>query len=120
MPAAPAVRWSGSLRITVPANFLPGRLSPRLARFAELHPQLQFDIIATDEVLDLVGEGIDLAIRGSMALRDSTLRALRLGEFRAGGGGVSGLPPTRHGLPRRPEDLAGQRWVALSLAGARP
>jgi len=105
---------SGTLRITVPANYLPGNLSPQLVRFAELHPQLQLDLITSDEVLDLVGEGIDLAIRGGTTLRDSTLRAVRL-EFSEQWVVASPAFLTRHGLPRKPEDLAGQRWVALSL-----
>lgn len=105
---------SGTLRITVPANDLPGNLSPRLARFAELHPQLQFDLIATDEVVDLVGEGIDLAIRGSTVLRDSTLRAVRL-VYSEQWLVASPAFLTRHGLPRKPEDLASQRWIALTL-----
>jgi DNA-binding transcriptional LysR family regulator len=108
---------SGTLRLTVPANYLPGELSPKLARFAEAHPRLQLDLIATDEVLDLVGEGIDLAIRGSTVLRDSTLRAVRLDYSEQW---VVAAPAflARHGLPRRPEDLAGLRWVALSLLRA--
>lgn len=108
---------SGILRITVPNNDLPGNLTPRLARFVELHPQLQLDVLATDAVLDLVGEGIDLAIRGSTTLRDSTLRAVRLGHSEQW---TVAAPAclARHGLPRKPEDLAGQRWVALSLLRA--
>jgi DNA-binding transcriptional LysR family regulator len=105
---------SGTLRITVPANDLPGNLSPRLARFAEAHPQLQLDLISTDEVPDLVGEGIDLAIRGSTVLRDSTLRAVRLDDSAQW---IVAAPAllARNTLPRKPEDLAGLRWVALSL-----
>src|SRR5581483_8907297 len=108
---------SGTLRITVPASYLPGRLAPRLARFAELHPRLQLDLISTDQVLDLVGEGIDLAIRGSIVLRDSTLRAVRLEHSEQW---VTAAPAflARNQLPRRPEDLAGLRWVALSLLRA--
>jgi len=107
----------GTLRITVPAYYLAGNLAPRLARFAELHPQLRLDLISTDQVLDLVGEGIDLAIRGSTVLRDSTLRAVRLDHSEQW---TIAAPAclARHGLPRKPEDLAGQRWVALSLLRA--
>lgn len=107
----------GTLRITVPANYLPGHLSSQLARFAELHPGLQLDLISTDEVLDLVGEGIDLAIRGGTVLRDSTLRAVRLEHSEQW---VVAAPSflARNTLPRKPEDLAGLRWVALSLLRA--
>jgi len=70
----------GTLRVTAAHDFLAATLSPRLARFATLHPALHLDLVATDEVLDLVGEGIDVAIRGG-SLRDSSLRATRLEEF---------------------------------------
>lgn len=106
----------GTLRLTVPGNYLAGGLAQRLARFAALHPQLQLDLVATDTVLDLVGEGFDLAIRGGW-LPDSTLRAVRLGQFEQW---VVAAPAylARHGLPRAPQDLAGHRWVTLSLLRA--
>jgi DNA-binding transcriptional LysR family regulator len=65
-------------------------------------------------VLDLVGEGIDLAIRGGLLLADSSLRAVRLGQFEQW---IVAAPAylARHGLPRAPRDLAGHRWVTLSL-----
>jgi DNA-binding transcriptional LysR family regulator len=107
----------GTLRLTVPGNYLASGLGAQLARFAVQHPQLQLDLLATDDVLDLVGEGIDLAIRGGLGLADSTLRAVRLGQFEQW---IVAAPAylARHGLPRQPQDLADHRWVALSLLRA--
>ena len=103
----------GTLRVTAAHDFLAAALSSRLARFAALHPALHLDLVATDEVLDLVGEGIDVAIRGG-GLRDSSLRATRLEEFEQY---VCAAPSylAAHGIPRQPQELAGHRWVALSL-----
>ena len=103
----------GTLRVTAAHDYLAGALSPRLARFAELHPALHLDLVATDEVLDLVGEGIDVAIRGG-SLPDSSLRATLLEEFEQC---VCAAPSylAAHGIPRQPQDLAAHRWVALSL-----
>jgi DNA-binding transcriptional LysR family regulator len=106
----------GTLRLTVPSNYLAGGLAAQLAQFAGQHPRLQLDLLATDQVLDLVGEGIDLAIRGGW-LPDSTLRAVRLGQFEQW---IVAAPAylARHGLPRAPQDLAVHRWVTLSLLRA--
>ena len=106
----------GTLRLTAAHDYLAGAFSSRLARFAALHPALHLDLIATDEVLDLVGEGIDVAIRGG-TLRDSSLRAARLDEFEQY---ICAAPSylAAHGVPRQPQDLAAHRWVVLSLLRA--
>src|SRR5512140_1194383 len=70
----------GSLRLTASSDFVDAILASPLAEFAALHPKLQIELMASEEVLDLVGERIDLAIRGGW-LRDSSLQATRLGAF---------------------------------------
>ncbi|MFC5570685.1 LysR substrate-binding domain-containing protein [Lysobacter yangpyeongensis] len=104
---------SGTLRITAPADYAVNVLGPALAAFQREHPQLQVDLIATHDVLDLVAERIDLAVRFGW-LRDSSLRATKLGEFRQL---VLASPDylARAGAPRRPEQLASHAWIALSL-----
>ena len=106
----------GTLRLTAAHDVLGGMLASHLARFAALHPALHLDLVATDQVLDLVGEGIDLAIRGGW-LRDSTLRAARIGEFEQY---VCASPSclAAHGIPRQPQELAARPWVVLSLLRA--
>lgn len=106
----------GTLRLTAAHDVLSGALSARLARFAALHPALHLDLVATDQVLDLVGEGIDVAIRGGW-LRDSTLRAVRLDEFEQYVCAASSYLAA-HGIPRQPQELAEHRWVALTLLRA--
>lgn len=106
----------GTLRLTASHDMLSGMLAAPLARFAGLHPALHLDLLATDQVIDLVGEGVDLAIRGGW-LRDSTLRAARIGEFEQY---ICAAPSylAQHGVPRQPQELAGHPWVALSLLRA--
>lgn len=106
----------GTLRLTAAHDFLSSTLAPRLARFAALHPALHLDLVATDQVVDLVGEGIDVAIRGGW-LRDSTLRAVRLDEFEQYLCAAPSYLAT-HGIPRQPQELAEHRWVALTLLRA--
>lgn len=111
--SAQPAQLSGMLRITAAVDQAVLSVAPAMARFAQLHPSLQFDLRAGDTVADLVDEGIDLAIRYGW-LRDSSLRAVKLGEFSQM---VVASPQylERHGRPRRPEDLTDCEWIALSL-----
>ncbi|WP_194722492.1 LysR family transcriptional regulator [Noviherbaspirillum malthae] len=104
---------TGMLRITSALDQTVLSVAPALAQFARLHPALQFDLRAGDMVADLVDEGIDLAIRYGW-LRDSSLRAVKLGEF-SQYVVASAQYLEQHGRPRRPEDLASCEWLALSL-----
>ncbi|MGH8806622.1 MAG: LysR substrate-binding domain-containing protein [Noviherbaspirillum sp.] len=104
---------SGTLRISTTVDHAMQSLAPAVARFSALHPALQIDLRTGDRVADLVGEGIDLAIRLGW-LRDSSLRAVTLGEFEQY---VVAAPDylRRAGWPQHPQELAGHEWVALTL-----
>lgn len=106
---------SGTLRVTTSSSF--GRLyvSPLLPRFLEQHPGLSVSVNLTDNVLDLVSAGFDLAIRIG-ALDDSTLVARRLAVNRR----VLCAAPDylrRRGTPLTPHDLA--RHDCLVLVGSQ-
>ena len=103
----------GTLRLTTSVDHAVQSLAPAVAEFAARHPALQIDLRTGDRVVDLIEEGIDLAIRLGW-LRDSSLRAVKLGEFEQ----YPVASPAylkRAGKPKRPEDLAGHDWVALVL-----
>jgi DNA-binding transcriptional LysR family regulator len=68
---------SGRLRITASAGFGRKIVAPMLTRFMQQHPALQVDLLATDEQVDIVGKGIDVALRIA-PLRDNRLVAHRL------------------------------------------
>lgn len=68
---------SGRLRITASAGFGRKIVAPMLTRFMQQHPALQVDLLATDEQVDIVGKGIDVAFRIA-PLRDNRLVAHRL------------------------------------------
>ena len=106
----------GSLRVTASTDFVDAILAAPLAEFAALHPKLQIELIASEEVLDLVGERIDLAIRGGW-LRDSSLQATRLAAFEQY---VLASPAylARHGTPKSPQELVHHRWVAFTALRA--
>ena len=75
-----AAEPQGRLRISLPAigyRFL----GPHLADFTRAYPKIQLDLDFSDRLVDLVGDGVDLAIR-SGHLADSGLMSRKLGHFR--------------------------------------
>ncbi|RRQ20754.1 LysR family transcriptional regulator [Thiohalobacter thiocyanaticus] len=68
----------GRLRVTAPADFGDSILVCLLERLRAAYPQINVDLLLTDSYLDLVAEGVDVAIRAG-ALDDSTLIAKRVG-----------------------------------------
>jgi DNA-binding transcriptional LysR family regulator len=94
----------GLVRLATPAAF--GRLyvAPRMNRLLERYPELSIELIMSDEVSDLVADGIDLAIRAS-SIGDSSLVARKIGSTRritvASEACIS-----EYGLPEHPRDLA--------------
>jgi DNA-binding transcriptional LysR family regulator len=71
---------SGAVRLTAPTVF--GRMfaAPLTTRFVREHPGVQAELTLTDRLVDLIGEGHDLALR-TAALEDSELIARRVGGF---------------------------------------
>lgn len=69
---------SGLIRMTASASFARIYLMPLMMQFLKLYPKIKISFELSDKVLDIVAEGIDLAIRGAQ-LNDSTLIARRLG-----------------------------------------
>ncbi len=107
------VALSGTLRLTGAIDHCIQSLAPAVARFGALHPALQLELLTSDRVVDLVAEGVDLAIRLG-TLRDSSLRAIKLGEFEQW---VVASPAylDRAGIPAQPEALSQHDWAALTL-----
>jgi DNA-binding transcriptional LysR family regulator len=69
---------SGLIRITASASFARIYLMPVMLRFLKKYPKIKISFELSDKVLDIIGEGIDLAIRGAQ-MHDSSLVAKRLG-----------------------------------------
>lgn len=55
---------SGRIRFTAPLEFPRGAITSALAGFCRAHPLVRFDVLLTNQPLDLVAENIDLALRG--------------------------------------------------------
>ena len=106
-----AAEISGTLRVTASASFGRQYLSPLLPEFLALHPRVKLSINLTDQMVDLVSAGVDLAIRIG-ALDDSSLVARKLAVNRRV---VCASPDylRRHGTPRTPQDLVEHECVLL-------
>ncbi|MDK2123390.1 LysR family transcriptional regulator [Parachitinimonas caeni] len=102
----------GRLRITAPSSYAQCKLARQIAEFSQLHPGLDIDIVATDEYLDLIAEGIDIAIRVGN-LKDSSLHATQLGSFRIQLAASPQLLDS-YGPIAHPADLQNAPWVVLS------
>jgi DNA-binding transcriptional LysR family regulator len=70
---------TGHLRITASAAFGRKIVAPMLPSFMLEHPALQVDLLTTDDQVDIVGQGIDVAIRIA-PLKDNRLVAKRLAD----------------------------------------
>lgn len=70
---------SGLLRVTTSVAFGRKVVVPMLPDFLAAHAKLRVELVMSDNVVDIVSQGIDLAIRIA-PMRDSTLVAKRLGD----------------------------------------
>ena len=74
-------RAFGRLRLSIPVAFGRLHVAPHMPRFLELNPDVQVELVMSDSFVDLIGEGIDLAVRvGEIA--DPTLIVRRIGTTR--------------------------------------
>jgi DNA-binding transcriptional LysR family regulator len=69
----------GLIRITAPVEMGSSSFSDVIADFLKSHPKVQVELLLTDRMVDLIGEGIDLALRVGM-LDESSLVAKKIGS----------------------------------------
>ncbi|MDH6231532.1 DNA-binding transcriptional LysR family regulator [Mesorhizobium soli] len=101
--AAAGAAPRGRLRVNSYVPFGQHRLIRLVARFLELYPEISVDVVLTDDVIDLMQERADVAIRAG-PLSDSSLVARKLGQSRM----VLVAAPSylaRRGTPNVPADL---------------
>lgn len=106
------VGLEGRLRVSVPVTFGRLHVVPRLGTFLERHPKLRIEVVMDDRTVDLLEEGIDVALRlGEQG--DSALAARKIGETDRL---VLASPKylERRGMPESPADLLEHEGVVYS------
>jgi DNA-binding transcriptional LysR family regulator len=113
--ASQQAELTGLLRVEAPALFAAAHIVPVIAKLLERHPGIEIELKISDREVDLVAERLDLAVR-IREMRDSTLKAKRLGEIRAV---VFGAPSyfAKHGRPTHPDELARHECVVRLTDG---
>jgi DNA-binding transcriptional LysR family regulator len=102
----------GLLRVTAPVEIGHSLLPALVHAFLKDHAAIEVEVVVTNRVLDLIGDGIDLAIRAG-PLKDSSLIAKRfdLGYFELW---ASPDYLGKHGAPRHPKELTQHNCLRFS------
>jgi len=105
----------GTVRLTASVAFGHRQIVPLLPELLLRHPELRVELSLTDRLVDVVGEGFDVAIRFG-PLEDSTLIGRRLAADRRI---VAAAPAylARQGTPRHPRDLAQHNCLGFAARG---
>jgi len=103
----------GLLKITCPVNVGLQIVVPALNEFKKIYPKIKLDVMLTDDVVNIMKEGIDLAIRGA-PLPDSGLQAIKLATLETC---LCAAPEylRQYGHPKKPADLSNHQWVIYKL-----
>jgi DNA-binding transcriptional LysR family regulator len=104
---------TGTLRISSPISYGTKHLVPVIKELRALYPLLKIDLLLEDRIINMVEEGVDLAIRIGW-LQDSNLVAKKICESPVV---VFASPEylAQKGKPKTPEDLQQHSWIGLSI-----
>jgi DNA-binding transcriptional LysR family regulator len=108
---------TGHLLISAPAGFGRQHVAPLLPSFLTEHRDLRTTLNLNDRVVDLIGEGVDVAIRIA-SLSDSSLVGVKLADNQR----VLVATPAylkRHGTPYTLDDLNKHNCLAFSTDGSQ-
>ena len=107
---------SGRLRVSAATTFARLHVVPHLPAFLKANPDLEIDVILDDRVIDLVAEGVDMALRMG-ELPDSAAVARKLASSRRS---VIATPAylERFGIPQSPAELGSHQALIYSQASS--
>ena len=112
-----SAKASGHLLISAPAGFGRQHVAPLLSTFLAAHREVSITLSLNDRVVDLIGDGVDVAIRIA-ALSDSSLVGVKLADNQR----VVVASPAylkKHGTPRTLDDLSRHNCLAISNDGSQ-
>src|ERR1700726_639931 len=111
-------RPSGRLVVSAPIGFGRLHVSPIMSAYLKRYPEVSGELRLSDRMVNLVEDGVDLAIRiGHLA--DSTLVARHIGEMRRIVVRSKGYPKER-GEPKTPAAIASHDTIQFGAMAARP
>jgi DNA-binding transcriptional LysR family regulator len=111
-------RPNGRLVVSAPVGFGRLHVSPFVSEYLKRNPEVSVDLRLSDLMINLVEEGVDLAVRiGHLA--DSSLVARHVGEMRRIVVASPGYLKT-HGEPGTPETIASHRTIQFGAMSASP
>lgn len=104
---------AGTLRITAPLTFGSESLAPAMCEFSRRFPQVRLDVVLSNQRLDLIDNGFDIAIRLGALPESSPLIARPLQDYTLT---ICASPEylARHGTPARPDDLRVHNCLAFA------
>lgn len=109
----------GTVRVTCPVTLAQTTVGPIMAQFLARYPQVRVDMKVSNRVVDLVEEGVDVALRVRATLDDSgSLVVKKLGNTNTY---LVASPAQlqRQGRPVAPSDLVGMDTVAMSATDGK-
>lgn len=99
----------GLLRVTTSLAFATHQLAPVVSEFLARYPRIQLELLPTDRVIDMIEEGVDIAVRIGR-LGDTSFMARKIGEDKRL---ICASPAylARYGTPRTPQELVRHQCI---------
>jgi DNA-binding transcriptional LysR family regulator len=109
------INLTGRLRVSAAVTFARLLIVPAIGQFLEAHPDLNVDMVLDDRNVDLLEEGIDIALRMGQ-LEDSSMTARKIGQVPRL---VVGTPAyfERAGVPASPAELTSHQAIVYNQRG---
>ena len=106
----------GTIKLTAPVRFGEMYVEPAISKFLKQYPQMHIDLLLVDRIVNLLDDGIDLAVRIANN-RDSGMIAKPVGEIKQV---VCASPKVieTYGTPHKPEELADLPCILFSNLSA--
>ncbi|PAY06960.1 MULTISPECIES: LysR family transcriptional regulator [Bradyrhizobium] len=103
---------AGLLRLTVPRSVVPILLEPLIASFCKAYPEIEVELAASEELIDLAAGGFDAGIRMGQFINPDMVAVRLTKPFPFA---IVGSPDylARRGRPKRPDDLRNHACLRL-------
>jgi DNA-binding transcriptional LysR family regulator len=109
----------GTIRIVCPLTVAQTTIGPLIPQFMQAHPQVRIEMEVSNRVVDLVHEGVDVALRVRPTLEDSGSLVVKNLGISYGRLVASPAQLKREGRPQTLEDLGKLATVAMSAADGK-